>query len=794
MIGHTLGHYRIVAKVGAGGMGEVYSARDERLERDVALKVLPAGVLSDEPARKRFRQEALALSKLNHPAIATIYDFDADSGVDFLVMELVIGETLAQKLAIGPLPEKEIVRLGGQITGALEEAHEQGIIHRDLKPSNIMVTAKGRVKVLDFGLAKLLRATPNMTTADTLNQTKGVAGTLPYMAPEQLQGEPVDARSDIFSCGTVLYELATGQRPFREAILSRLTDAILHQPPVSPRALNPRISLELERAIMKCLEKDPEFRYQSARELGVDLHRLASPTVATVAAPAQRSRVLPLRAVLVSGAGLVILVALAVFNPGSWRDRVFGHAGVPNIESLAVLPLENFSGDPQQQYFADGMTDALITDLSKISALRVISRTSVMQYKGVKKPLPQIARELNVDAVLEGSIQRSGDRVRITAQLIYGPADRHLWADSYERDLRDVLAMEGEVAKAIASEIRVALTPQEQARLGRVASINPQAHDAYLRGLYSFNRGRDTDGTQQGNEFLQRSIEQFQEAIRIDPNYAQAYAGMARAYHWLAGGRYRELYPKSQEAARKALELDDDLAEAHGALGYVALVYDWNFPEAEKRLQQAISLNPNYDEAHHGYGLYLSAVGSFDKAVAEFQRARELDPFTIPLRENAASTYACARRNDLATQEAKGLLLVDPNNITAHNVLGTVYVSEGRTADAIVEFKSIAQLSGNNPAFLVNVAWANVLSGKRDEASKIRSRLMTLPYPQSRSSLDIAAVSAILGDKEQAFMWLDKAFQKREFGIPYLKCNPEFDSLHSDPRFQDLLRSIGLPP
>jgi len=397
MIGHTFGHYRIVAKIGAGGMGEVYSARDERLERDVALKILPAGVLSDEQERKRFRQEALALSKLNHPAIATIYDFDTDSGVDFLAMELVIGETLAQKLAIGSLPEKEIVRLGGQITGALEEAHDQGIVHRDLKPSNIMVTPKGRVKVLDFGLAKLLRATPNMTTADTLNQTKGVAGTLPYMAPEQLQGEPVDARSDIFSCGTVLYELATGQRPFREAILSRLTDAILHQPPVSLRALNPRISLDLERAIMKCLEKDSEFRYQSARELGVDLHRLASPTATSGAAPSQRSRVPLRRAVLVSGAGLVILVALmTVLNPGSWRDRVFGHKGLPNIESLAVLPLENFSGDPEQQYFADGMTDALITDLSKISALRV------MQYRGVKKPLPQIARELNVDAVLEG--------------------------------------------------------------------------------------------------------------------------------------------------------------------------------------------------------------------------------------------------------------------------------------------------------------------------------------------------------------------------------------------------------
>ncbi len=535
MIGKTLGHYRILEKIGAGGMGVVYRAHDERLDRDVALKVLPAGSLTDESARKRFRKEALALAKLSHANIAPIYDFDTQDGTDFLVMERVGGQSLAQRLAAGSLAEKEVATLGAQIAAALEEAHDQGIIHRDLKPANVLLTPKGQAKVLDFGLAKLLRPVSS-TTTESFTETQATAGTLPYMAPEQLRGETADARTDLFAAGIVLYEMSTGQRPFREAIVSRLTDAILHQPPVPPRALNARISSELERIILKCLEKEPENRYQSAKELGVDLRRLAAPSAMPVAViPAPRPKISLRRAVLSGGVAVVLLLAvIASVNVGAWRARLLGRAASPNIESLAVLPLANLSRDPEQEYFADGMTEALITDLSKISALKVISRTSVMQYKGVKKPLPEIARELGVDGVIEGSVQRSGGQVLITAQLIRAATDTHLWAESYERELRDVLALQSEVARAIASEIKVKLTPQEQTRLASARPVNPHAYELYLKGRFYWSKRTD--------EGLKKSVGYFNQALEEDPTYALAWAGLADTYLNM-GGEYRVLPP-----------------------------------------------------------------------------------------------------------------------------------------------------------------------------------------------------------------------------------------------------------
>src|SRR5438874_5226346 len=464
MIGQTLSHYRIIAKLGAGGMGEVYSAHDERLEREVALKIIRSGALADDAARKRFRKEALALSKLNHPSIATIFDFDFDSesGVDLIAMEYVPGETLAERARAGAMVEKEAIALALQIADALEEAHERGIIHRDLKPGNVMVTPKGRVKVLDFGLAKLLRPATGTPAALTWSETQGVSGTLPYMSPEQLRDEAVDARSDIFSLGAVLYELTTGRQPFPETVASRLTDAILNRTPVPPRALNPRLSPELERIILKCLEKDPGLRYQAAKELWVDLHRLSAPTSAPSAAmPPRRSK-----RRLAWSVGLGLAVAAVVVAVLLTRMNLFvGVANPGKIQALAVLPLNNLSADPAQEYFADGMTEELTTELAQISGLKVISRTSTMRYKGTRAPLPQIARELGVDAVIEGSVERAGDEVRITAQLINAHTDAHLWARSYHRDLKNVLAMQSEVARAIAGEVQVQVTPQEQARL-----------------------------------------------------------------------------------------------------------------------------------------------------------------------------------------------------------------------------------------------------------------------------------------------------------------------------------------
>ena len=572
-VGINLGHYRIAEKIGAGGMGEVYRAHDEHLDRDVAIKVLPAGMLSDQSARRHFRKEALALSKLNHPGIATIYDFDTQDRMDFLVMEYIPGITLNRKVAGRPLAEKEVIALGTQLAEGLAAAHAEGVVHRDLKPGNLVVTGDGRLKILDFGLAKLrLPIIPGAVT-ESVTDSQATAGTLPYMAPEQLLGEEVDARTDIHAAGAVLYEMATGKRPFGKLDHAQLIAAILRQAPVPPAQLNSQVSAELERLIGKCLEKDPENRYQSAKELAVDLRRLGAPSTVTASwrvVKRPRSRVG--RKVLLGLTGVLTIAALLLgFNLKGWRQRLFGMEAGARIHSLAVLPLVNLSGDPQQEYFADGMTEELITDLSKIGSLKVISRTSVMQYKDAKKPLPQIGRELGVEGVIEGSVQRVGDRIRISAQLIYAPGDTHLWAESYDRDLHDVLKLQGEVAQVIANEVNAKVTPKEQARLADNRRIDPEAHQAYLQGRYYWNKRTE--------ESIRKAISYFQQAIDKDPNYALAYTGLANSYVVLgtySSVPWQETYRQAEAAATKALEIDDNLAEAHAALAVTRAGERWD--------------------------------------------------------------------------------------------------------------------------------------------------------------------------------------------------------------------------
>src|ERR1017187_6292799 len=484
LVGQTLGHYCIVEKIGAGGMGEVFRAHDQHLDPDVAIKFRPPGTRGDESAHKRFHKEALALSKLNHPNIATIPDFDTQRGVDFLVMEYIPGIMLSEKLAARLLPEKEVISLGTQLAEGLSAAHERGVVHRDLKPGNLRLTADGRLKILDFGLARLrLPVTPTATT-ERLSETQTMAATLPYMAPEQLLGGEIEARTAIHTAGEVLYEMATGQQPFAQMERSQLIGAILHRPPRPATALNPRLSPELERIISKCLEKEPENRYQSAKELAIDLRRFALPagSRALASSPASKRRSWLVPACF----GLTLLALLLVsfaFNLGGIRKRMFGH-GNTVIQSIAVLPLENLSHDQQQEYFVDGMTDELITDLARIKGLRVISRTSAMHYKGTRKTLPEIAAELHVDAIVEGSVLREGDRLRVTAQLIHAATDTHLWAESYQRDVRDFWAVQNDVARAIANAIEIKLTPKEQGHAARTDSATFAVHDAYLKGRY----------------------------------------------------------------------------------------------------------------------------------------------------------------------------------------------------------------------------------------------------------------------------------------------------------------------
>jgi eukaryotic-like serine/threonine-protein kinase len=787
MIGQTLGHYRILEKVAAGGMGVVYRARDEQLERDVAVKVLPSGTLSDDPARKHFRNEATALAKLNHPHIETVYDFGTQDGIDFLVMEYVPGKTLADRLSAGALPEKEIIELGIQIASALQEAHDRGIVHRDLKPANIALTAKGYAKILDFGLAKLLRPVEEGTT-EVFSDSHAAAGTLPYMPPEQLKGERVDGRADIYTIGAVLYEMATGLRTFREELASRLIDAILHQPVVTPRASNPRISPGLETIILKCLDKDPDRRYQSAKELIVDLRRvqLRSSSVPMPPPPRSHSTTRWKRLVYAIASMLALALILIASNVAGWRDRLLGHSRTPQIRSLAVLPLENLSGDPAQEYFADGMTDALITDLGKISALRVISRTSVMQYKGGRKPLRAIARDLGLDAAVEGSILRSGGHVQIMARLIQAKTDTQIWSQSYERDIQDALKLQSQVAQAIADEIRIKLTPEEQARIKTTHKVNPEAFDAYLKGRHYWE-----ERTEEG---LNKSLEYFTKAIEEDPTYARAYAGLADSYATLGNNRFlppNESFPKAKVAASKSLQMED-LAEAHASLAFSLWNYDLDWDAVERQYKLAIELNPGYPTAYHWYSGYLSGMGRHAEAIAAIRKARELDPLSPRINANVGFILYFARQYEQAVEELQRALQIDPGNAAAYFYLGMTFSQRGEYQQAIEALEKSRQLLNSSPESVLELAFTYAVAGKRKEARQMLNQLMGQPNPSYIPALWVARIYGALNEKEKAFQWLQKAYDERSPQLPFLKVDPRLDMLRSDPRFQDLLRRMNL--
>jgi eukaryotic-like serine/threonine-protein kinase len=788
LVGLELGHYRIVEKIGAGGMGEVYRARDEHLARDVAIKVLPPGTLIDESARKHFHKEALILSQLNHPNVATIHDFDTQQGVDFLVMEYIPGITLSVKVAAGPLSEKEVLRLGLQLAEGLSAAHEHGVVHRDLKSGNLRLTCDGRLKILDFGLAKLWRPVTDSAETESYSETETMAGTLPCMAPEQLLGGEIDARTDIHAAGAVLYELATGQRPFAEVERRQLIGAILQHSPAPPTALNPKLSPELERIIGKCMEKDPENRYQSAKELAVDLRRLLTPSTITRPAPRRKFGASKTTSLAAACSVTVLLTLILGLNPGGMRDKLLGPTARAPIRSLAVLPLANLSGDPEQEYFADGMTEALITDLSKIRALKVISRTSVMQFKDVKKPLPQIAEALGVDGILEGSVQRSGGRVRITAQLIRAATDTHLWAESYERDTRDVLSLQAEVAQAIAREIKVAVSPEETRTLGRASPVNPDAYEAYLKGQshwYHLSRGH-----------LDAALGYFELALQKDPNYARAYVGVANV--WIARGdsgfmQPTEAIPKAKAATSKALAFDDTLSEAHIALANIVGSYDHDWPAAEREFRRGIELNPNSSDGHFMYADFLISMKRTDEWNTEVHRTLKLDPFNSFFQCFYGWHLVYLQRYDEAISQFRKVLATEPDFSSAHMGLWGALYKTGRHKEALAEARKFFAVLGDHEvedALTRGYAAGGYTKAMHLAAEALAARSKRTHVPGVR----IARLYAHAGEKDQVIEWLEKAYEQRETPLVHLNVAWDWDNLRDDPRFQDLLRRMNFPP
>jgi serine/threonine protein kinase/Tfp pilus assembly protein PilF len=785
----TLGHYRVLEKLGEGKWGVVYRAHDERLDRDVALKVLSSGALPDDTTRKSLRQEALTLAKFNHPNIEGVFDFDSEDGVDFLVVEYVDGGTLATRILTQPLSEKEVALLGAQVADALDNAHERGIVHRDLKPHNIAITSKGQLKLLDFGLAKLFDPALGPLKADTLTQSvdgQRLAGTFPYMAPEQILGEHIDPRTDVYGLGAVLYEMATCQRPFRDDSAARLLDAILHQAPVSPRALNPRISPEMERIILKCLEKDPARRYQSVKEVGVDLRSIDSwvaPRSSSFASgPANSGRKWLARAA-VGFAGVVLTISLASYLGGTWT-RSWGHAGATKVQSIAVLPMENLSHDPEQEYFVDGMTEELIKDLAQIRALRVISRTSVMRYKGTKKSVPQIARELHVDAVVESSAVRDSSHLRVTAQLIHAPTDTHLWAKSYQRDLRDALSVQDEVAQAIAGEIKVTLSPQEEIQLAKAQPGNFEAHDAYLKGRYHLLRGTE-DEMHQGKFY-------FEEAIKIDPNYAPAYTGLAD-YYWLTNELSPQVaMPKAKAYAERALALNANLADAHATLASIKFYGDWDWVAADKEFSRAIELGPSDAEFHRSYSDFLSEMGRHDQAMQEVRTAQDLDPLSGVTNLTAGWVFFYARQYDNALEQCRKVLDLDPHSVSANECIASTYLATGAYEQAVAGYQGLAAISQNDPLRLTGLGCAYALGGKRTEARRVLTQLELASKSNYVAPFFLSLVHASLGDKGPAFAMLEKAYTQRDSYLVRLKVEPTLDPLRSDPRFDKLLRRMNL--
>ena len=742
MVGETVSHYKILDKLGEGGMGVVYKAQDLKLDRFVALKFLPLHLSAEEVEKQRFIHEAKAASALDHPNICNIHEIDEISieGREqmFICMAYYQGETLEKKIGRGPFKIDEAIDIARQISEGLARAHEAGIVHRDIKPANIMMTDRGEVKILDFGLAKLRGRTKLTKTGTTL-------GTLAYMSPEQAKGEEMDHRSDIFSFGAVLYEMLTGLHAFKSEIEGAVVYSILNEEPEPMTGLRTGVPMELERLVNKALNKSTEERYQHMDEMRVDLKA----------------------------------VSLKVRKDSGYL--------LEKVESLAVMPFSNASGKEELEYLSEGITESLITNLSQISNFKVISRTSVFHYKGRHIEVQKIARELKVNKLLLGWVSRRSDDVSIGVELVEGSDNSQIWGEQYTRKFTDVVQIQEEIVKDISTKLKLKLTRKEKKHLSKQHKTGNEAYQLFLKGRYHWNK-RDPDSFKQ-------SISFYNQAIEKDPTYALAYSGLSDSYALIGIYGYlpaKDVWPKAKAAALKALEIDPDMAEAHNALGAVESSYEWNWAKAEKSFQHSIALNPNYATAHQWYAGQLRILGQFEDALREIHKAQEIDPLSLQISTDVGRLHYNAREYDLAVQEYQKVLELDPYFYPAHLWLGLALLEKRDFALAIESLQTALALSGNFAAVAAILGYAFGIFGKRTEAQKIMKELKSRAKNEYISAAYFAWVHVGLNDLDAAFQYFDKAFEERSWWIVYLKIWSSPEQMTKDTRYTKLLKKIGL--
>jgi TolB-like protein/Tfp pilus assembly protein PilF len=769
--GNAVGRYEILAFLGAGGIGEVYRARDTRLGRQVALKLVTDP--DDRQAGPRLLAEAQHASILSHPNICDVYEVEDGSDLPFIVLELVEGPTLHDVLKERRPSIAEAAQWAKEIAGALDHAHRRGIIHRDLKSANVALSPDGTVKVLDFGLSRRF-ATPDGTLANAaaILADASVAGTLTHIAPEVLRGEPPDARIDLWALGVMLYEMTSGELPFKKATALQTVEAILEAP---PQALPATVPAELQRLIARCLEKDPSSRIGTAAELRAGLEALRLDDAGT-----------PVRTGIGRRPRVAVALALAALVGSLYGGWLL--LSPPSVPVLAVLPLENVREDATEPFFANGVTEALIAELGRIDGIRVIAPDTSIRTSTAAGAGRDMAHKAGADHVLEGSVERTADRIRLSARLVEAASGREIWSQEYQRDAREIQALQATVAKAVAQAVDIEITADDARRFAAVRAVAPDVYEAYLKGRYYWN--------QRTRASIRTAIGHFEAALALDPTYAPAYAALADCYNQLGtvmvgGGPPREWRPKAAEAAIKALQIDADLAEAHATLGYVRH-YDWEWAEAESSFKRAIALNPSYALARIWYANYLCSRLRFDEAVREVMIARSLDPLSLIVSTNVGWVLQMARRNDEAIVELERALALDPTYLQAHMRLAASYIHAGRFDAAIEENQAIARLSNGSAASLVGLEHTKMLAGRPHEFERRFSELLA-GLPEAYVSPGALANTYFgAGRIDEGFIWLDRAYRERTNNIAYLAAEPVYDRVREDPRFKALLRAIGL--